>query len=364
VVEHDRDVIEIADHVIDLGPKAGPHGGEVVFEGSVEDLYDAPTLTGSFMKHMLPLKTEPRRPTGKLRIAGAITNNLKNLTVDIPTGVLTVVTGVAGSGKSSLINEEFLKLYPDSVVIDQAAVGVSRRSNTATYTRIMDEVRKLFARANQVSPSLFSFNSDGACANCQGLGVEYTDLAFMEGYKSPCDVCEGHRFTAEVLAYKLRGSSISDILGMTTEEALEFFPEPKIRKVVQALNDVGLGYLRLGQPLNTLSGGECQRLKLATKLHKKSSIYVMDEPTTGLHMSDVGHLLEIIERLVNQGNTVIVIEHDLDVIRNADWIIDLGPDAGSAGGRVVFEGTPSELVESESSLTAEYVRRDVARVPA
>jgi excinuclease ABC A subunit len=249
-------------------------------------------------------------------------------------------------------------------VIDQAAVGVSRRSNTATYTGIMDEIRKLFAKANSVSPSLFSFNSDGACPNCQGLGVVYTDLAFMEGYKSPCDVCEGHRFTAEVLAYELRGSSISDVLAMTTEEALEFFPEPRIRKVVQALNDVGLGYLKLGQPLNTLSGGECQRLKLATELHKKSSIYVMDEPTTGLHMSDVGHLLEIIERLVNQGNSVIVIEHDLDVIRNADWIIDLGPDAGSAGGQVVFEGTPVQLIENGNSLTAEHVRRDVARVPA
>ncbi|HEX2178173.1 MAG TPA: ATP-binding cassette domain-containing protein, partial [Actinomycetota bacterium] len=363
VVEHDRDVIEIADHVIDLGPKAGPHGGEVVYEGSVENLYDAPTLTGTFMKHQLPLKTGPRQPTGHLRVSNATTNNLKNVTVDIPTGVLTVVTGVAGSGKSSLVNDEFLKLYPESVVIDQAAVGVSRRSNTATYTGILDDIRKLFAKANGVSPSLFSFNSDGACPNCQGLGVVYTDLAFMEGYKSPCDVCDGHRFTAEVLAYRLRGSSISDVLAMTTEEALAFFSEPKIRKVVQALNDVGLGYLKLGQPLNTLSGGECQRLKLATELHKKSSIYVMDEPTTGLHMSDVGHLLEIIERLVNQGNTVIVIEHDLDVIRNADWIIDLGPDAGSAGGRVVFEGTPGDLIESGDSLTAEHVRRDVARVP-
>ncbi|HEX2178360.1 MAG TPA: excinuclease ABC subunit UvrA, partial [Actinomycetota bacterium] len=215
VVEHDRDVIEIADHVIDLGPKAGPHGGEVVYEGSVENLYDAPTLTGTFMKHQLPLKTGPRQPTGHLRVSNATTNNLKNVTVDIPTGVLTVVTGVAGSGKSSLVNDEFLKLYPESVVIDQAAVGVSRRSNTATYTGILDEIRKLFAKANGVSPSLFSFNSDGACPNCQGLGVVYTDLAFMEGYKSPCDVCDGHRFTAEVLAYKLRGRSISDVLAMT-----------------------------------------------------------------------------------------------------------------------------------------------------
>jgi excinuclease UvrABC ATPase subunit len=357
VVEHDRDVIKIADHVVDLGPKGGPHGGEVVYEGSVAELYDAETLTGSFMKHKLPLKTSPRQPTGKLRIENATANNLKNLTVDIPTGVFTVVSGVAGSGKSSLINDEFLKYHPDAVVIDQGGVGASRRSNTATYTGIMDEIRKLFAKANKVSASLFSFNSDGACPNCQGLGVVYTDLAFMEGYKSPCDVCDGHRFTPEVLAYQFRGLSISDVLAFTTAEALEFFPEPKIHKVVQALNDVGLGYLKFGQPLNTLSGGECQRLKLATELHKRSSIYVMDEPTTGLHMSDIGHLLEIIERLVNQGNSVIVIEHDLDVIKNADWIIDLGPGAGSVGGQVVFEGTPSELLSSSHSVTAEHVRR-------
>jgi excinuclease ABC A subunit len=309
------------------------------------------------MKHKLPLKTSPRQPTGKLRIENATANNLKNLTVDIPTGVFTVVSEVAGSGKSSLINDEFLKYHPDAVVIDQGGVGASRRSNTATYTGIMDEIRKLFAKANKVSASLFSFNSDGACPNCQGLGVVYTDLAFMEGYKSPCDVCDGHRFTPEVLAYQFRGLSISDVLAFTTAEALEFFPEPKIHKVVQALNDVGLGYLKFGQPLNTLSGGECQRLKLATELHKRSSIYVMDEPTTGLHMSDIGHLLQIIERLVNQGNSVIVIEHDLDVIKNADWIIDLGPGAGSAGGQVVFEGTPSELLSSSHSVTAEHVRR-------
>jgi excinuclease UvrABC ATPase subunit len=359
VVEHDRDVIEIADHVVDMGPGAGAQGGEVVYEGSVTDLYEAGTPTGRFMKHKLSLKENSRQPTGKLRVENATTNNLKNVTVDIPTGVFVVVSGVAGSGKSSLINDSFLPLYPEAVVIDQAAVGVSRRSNAGTYTGMMDDIRKLFAKTNEVSPSLFSFNSKGACPNCQGLGVIYTDLAFMEGYKSPCDVCEGKRFTADVLEHKLRGRSISDILEMTSAEALDFFTEKKVGKVLAALVDVGLGYLKIGQPLNTLSGGECQRLKLATELHKKSSIYVMDEPTTGLHMSDVGHLLEIIERLVSQGNTVIVIEHDLDVIKNADWIIDLGPDAGSAGGEVVFEGTPSDLVKAANSLTADHVRRDL-----
>ena len=359
VVEHDRDVIEIADHVVDLGPGAGPLGGEVVYEGTVADLYEAPTLTGRFMKHKLPMKDAHRQPAGKLRVEGASTHNLKNVTVDIPTGVFTVITGVAGSGKSTLINEEFLPLYPEAVVIDQAGVGQSRRSNAATYTGMLDEIRRLFAKANGVSPSLFSFNSKGACPNCQGLGVVYTDLAFMDGYKSPCDECKGRRFTADVLAYHLRGSSISDVLEMTASDALEFFTETRIHKVLQALNDVGLGYLKLGQPLNTLSGGECQRLKLATELHKQSSIYVMDEPTTGLHMSDVGHLLQIIERLVSRGNTVIVIEHDLDVIKNADWVIDLGPYAGSAGGEIVFQGPPSRLISSTDSLTAEHVRRDL-----
>jgi excinuclease UvrABC ATPase subunit len=359
VVEHDRDVIDIADHVIDMGPRAGRHGGEVVFAGSVAELTNADTLTGTHMQHRLSLKTKVRKPTGTMTVANANLHNLRDITVEIPAGVLTVVTGVAGSGKSTLINDIFVPLHPDAVVIDQAAVGVSRRSNTATYTGILDEVRKLFAKATGASPSLFSFNSKGACPNCNGLGVIYTDLAFMEGIKTPCEICEGQRFTADVLALKLRDKSISDVFAMTTEAALDFFPEKKIKTVVQALNDVGLGYLQLGQPLDTLSGGECQRLKLATELHKKSSIYIMDEPTTGLHMSDVGHLLHIIDRLVDQGNSVIVIEHDLDVIKNADWIIDLGPDAGSAGGEVVFEGTPEQLLTAEGSITAAYVRRDV-----
>jgi excinuclease UvrABC ATPase subunit len=359
VVEHDRDVIAVADHVVDIGPKAGAHGGEVVFEGPVARLPGADTLTGRFMEHSLPMKTRFRQRTGVLTIDGAKLHNLNDVTVDIPTGVLTVVTGVAGSGKSTLINRVFLAQHPDAIVIDQSAVGVSRRSNPATYTGIMDTIRSLFAKANKVSPSLFSFNSKGACQQCQGLGVIYTDLAFMEGIRSPCELCGGKRFPDEVLDHHLRGKSIFDVLELTAGEALEFFGEKKLQPVLRAINDVGLDYLKLGQPLNTLSGGECQRIKLATELHKQGSVYVMDEPTTGLHMSDVGHLLEIMERLADRGNSVIVIEHNLDVIKNADWIIDMGPDGGSRGGQVVFEGTPRDLLAATGSCTAEFLRKDL-----
>ncbi|MEV4539921.1 excinuclease ABC subunit UvrA [Asanoa sp. NPDC049518] len=358
VVEHDRDVIAVADHVIDLGPKAGTHGGEVVFAGSFAELASAPTLTGRFIRHALPLKTSARTPTGALTIRGATLNNLRNVTVDIPTGVLTVVTGVAGSGKSTLVNEVFLGQFPDAVNIDQSAVGASIRSNPATYTGLMDDIRRLFAKANGVNAGLFSFNSKGACANCQGLGVIYTDLGFMEGFKSPCEVCHGRRFSQEVLDYHLRGKSIADVLELTAAEAAEFFTEKKLRTILSAVNDVGLDYLRLGQPLSTLSGGECQRIKLATELHKTGTVYVMDEPTTGLHMSDIQHLLGIIDRLVNQGNSVVVIEHNLDVIKNADWIVDLGPEGGTKGGEVLFTGTPADLLEADTH-TAAAVRRDL-----
>ncbi|GIF70763.1 ATP-binding cassette domain-containing protein [Asanoa siamensis] len=359
VVEHDRDVIAVADHVVDMGPKAGAHGGQVVFTGSFAELTEAPTLTGRFMKHALPLKQEARTPTGALTIRDASRNNLKNVTVDIPTGVLTVVTGVAGSGKSTLINEVFLGTFPDAIEIDQSAVGASIRSNPATYTGLMDDIRRLFAKANGVNAGLFSFNSKGACTNCQGLGVLYTDLGFMEGFKSPCDVCRGRRFSEEVLGYQLRGKSIADVLELTAAEAAEFFTEKKLRTILSAVNDVGLDYLRLGQPLSTLSGGECQRIKLATELHKTGTVYVMDEPTTGLHMSDIQHLLEIIDRLVNQGNSVVVIEHNLDVIKNADWIVDLGPEGGTAGGEVLFTGPPADLLKADT-YTAEAVRHDLA----
>ncbi|HEY0605768.1 MAG TPA: excinuclease ABC subunit UvrA [Herpetosiphonaceae bacterium] len=355
VVEHDPDVIAIADHVVDIGPGAGTHGGHVVFQGSYAALKHADTLTGQFLKQHLPVKQTVRRPTGQMVIKNASLHNLKNVTVSIPTGVLTIVTGVAGSGKSTLINDVFLAQHPDALVIDQSRVTANSRSAPATYTGIMDDIRQTFAKANGVSASLFSFNSAGSCENCNGLGVVYTDLAFMEGIVSTCEICEGKRFKSEVLAYNLRGKTISDVLDMTAEEALAFFSEKKIKAVLQAMNDVGLSYLKLGQPLSTVSGGEGQRLKLATELHKKGSVYVMDEPTTGLHLSDIGLLMGIIDRLVDAQNTVILIEHHLDVIRQADWIIDLGPEGGSAGGEVLFEGPPHALKDCRRSLTARFI---------
>ncbi|MBE0671396.1 MAG: excinuclease ABC subunit UvrA [Anaerolineales bacterium] len=355
VVEHDPDVIKVADHVVDVGPLAGPHGGEIVYEGSYANLLKANTITGKHMQQSIPIKDSFRTPAGKLPIKNAKVNNLKNVSVNIPTGVLTVVTGVAGSGKSSLINEVFQHQHPDAIVIDQSAVGVNSRSNPATYTGILDDVRKAFASANKVQASLFSFNSKGACENCQGLGVVYTELSFFDSVKSPCEVCGGKRFKDEVLAYKLNGKSISDVLAMNVEQALEYFELKEVVKKLQAMSDVGLDYLGLGQPLSTLSGGECQRIKLASELHKKGSIYIMDEPTTGLHISDIGHLMQVINRLVDTGNTVVVIEHNLHVIKNADWIIDMGPEGGSKGGQVMFEGTPKELLKAKHSLTSAYL---------
>lgn len=355
VVEHDPDVIATADHLVDMGPKAGIHGGEVVFEGSYDELKQADTLTGQFLNRHHPIKQKVRQPSGKMTVRNANLHNLKNITVNIPTDVLTVVTGVAGSGKSTLINDVFLAQHPDAIVIDQSRVTANSRSAPATYTGIMDDIRQAYAKANQVSASLFSFNSTGSCPNCNGLGVVYTDLAFMEGVTSTCEICEGKRFKPEVLAYHLRGKSISDVLDMTVEEALAFMSEKKPKAVLQAMNDVGLGYLKLGQPLSTISGGEGQRLKLATELHKRGSVYVMDEPTTGLHLSDIGLLMGIIDRLVDAKNTVILIEHHLEVIRQADWVIDLGPEGGSAGGEVLFEGPPHALKACERSITAKFI---------
>lgn len=356
VVEHDPDVIKAADHIVDVGPKAGTHGGEIVYEGSFANLLKANTLTGKHMKQVVPLKDEFRKATGKLPIKNAKVNNLQNVSVDIPTGILTVITGVAGSGKSSLINEVFVQQHPDSIVIDQSAVGVNSRSNPATYTGILDDVRKAFASVNKVNAALFSFNSKGACETCQGLGVIYTDLAFLSEAKTPCETCGGKRFKDEVLQYKLNGKNISEVLALNVQQALEYFTLPEVTKKLQAMNDVGLNYLSLGQPLSTLSGGECQRIKLASELHKKGSIYIMDEPTTGLHMSDIGHLMEVINRLVDTGNTVVVIEHNLHVIKNADWIIDMGPEGGSKGGQVMFEGTPKQLLSAKRSLTSQYIQ--------
>ncbi len=357
VVEHDREVMEIADYIIDVGPHAGSRGGEIVYEGDFAGLLRADTLTGRYLKQSLPLKPSTRMPKGWMTVSRASLHNLKDVTVDIPVGVLTVVTGVAGSGKSTLINGVFLPSHPEANVIDQSAVCTSNRSNPATYTGMMDEIRRLFAAANKVSASLFSFNSKGACSNCQGHGMIYTDLAFLEPIRTTCEICAGRRFSDEVLAYKLNGKSISDVLAMTVREASEFFGTKELLRQLQALEDVGLGYVTLGQPLSTLSGGECQRIKLAGELHKEGSLYVMDEPTTGLHMSDISRLMDIMNRLVDKGNTVVVIEHNLDVIKSADWIIDMGPEGGNRGGRIIFEGTPAQLAASEHSITGVYLRQ-------
>jgi excinuclease UvrABC ATPase subunit len=355
VVEHDPDVIKAADHIVDVGPLAGVNGGQVVFEGTYSELLNAKTLTGEHLKDQTPIKQEFRRAKGKLTIKDAHVNNLQHITVDIPTGVFTAVTGVSGSGKSSLIHQVFLKQHPDAIVVNQSAVGTSNRSNPATYIGIMDVIRKTFAKVNKVDAGLFSFNSKGACDNCKGAGFLTTDLGFLDDAKTPCDICGGKRFKDEVLAYKYNGKSITEVLDLTMAEANDFFDLPEIAQTLQALNDVGLEYLTLGQPLSTLSGGECQRIKLASELHKKGTVYVLDEPTTGLHISDITRLLKLIDRLVEDGNTVITIEHNVEIIRQADWIIDLGPEGGDKGGKIIFEGTPADLVKSKNTLIAEFL---------
>ena len=355
VVEHDPDVIKAADHVVDMGPHAGVRGGTVMFEGTYEGLLKSDTLTGKHLKDETPMKTEFRQPTGKLSITDAHANNLQHVNVDIPTGVFTVVTGIAGSGKSSLIHQVFLKQHPDAIVVDQSPVGANSRSNPATYIGVMDDIRKAFAKANNVDAGLFSFNSKGACDNCKGAGFLTQNLGFLDDAKTICPVCNGKRFKDEVLAYTYKDKSITEVLELTMAEANGFFDLKEIAAKLQALNDVGLEYLTLGQPLSTLSGGECQRIKLASELHKKGSVYVLDEPTTGLHMSDITRLHQLINRLVDDGNTVITIEHNLDVIRQADWIIDLGPEGGDKGGQIMFEGTPAELAKSKKALIAQYL---------
>jgi excinuclease UvrABC ATPase subunit len=359
VVEHKPEAIAIAEHVVDLGPGAGTEGGEVVFEGTVEALRASGTLTGRHLDDRASLKPSVRTPSGVLEVRGASAHNLQDVDVDIPLGVLVVVTGVAGSGKSSLIDGSVSGR--DGVVsVDQAAIKGSRRSNPATYTGLLDPIRKAFAKANGVKPALFSANSEGACPACNGAGVIYTDLAMMAGATSICEDCEGKRFQASVLDYRLGGRDISEVLAMSVTEAGEFFGAgeartPAARAILDRLADVGLGYLSLGQPLTTLSGGERQRLKLATRMAEKGGVYVLDEPTAGLHLADVEQLLGLLDRLVEDGKSVIVIEHHQAVMVHADWIIDLGPGAGHDGGRIVFQGTPADLVAVRSTLTGEHL---------
>ncbi|MYV57251.1 excinuclease ABC subunit UvrA [Streptomyces sp. SID3212] len=360
VVEHDPDVLAIADHVVDMGPGAGADGGRVVFEGPVELLREADTLTGRFLRRRTTVKESVRSPAGWSAVTGAALHNLKGIDVRFPTAVLTVVTGVAGSGKSTLVSEVFTAAYPEAVVIDQGAITASSRSTPASYLGVMDTIRTLFARENGVDPGLFSFNSTGACPECAGRGTLTTDMAFMDPVTTVCPVCEGRRFHAGVRKHLLRGRSVVEVLEMTAVEALEFFEEKRLRRPLQALNDVGLTHLPLGRALSTLSGGERQRIKLATQLHRTGGVYVLDEPTTGLHLADVETLLALLDRMVDAGNSVICVEHHLEVVKRADWVIDLGPDGGRHGGEVVFAGTPEGLLGHPTSFTAAHLRKDLA----
>ena len=361
VVEHDKDIISIADEVIDVGPLAGKNGGQILFQGSYEQLLVSGTLTGKAMREKITVKEAPRKPVKFLPVREAKLHNLKNVSVDIPLNVLTVVTGVAGSGKSSLIREVFAKQYEDDVVlVDQSPISARERSTPATFLGFFDEIRKLMAAENKVDAALFSFNSKGACPICKGKGIIVTELAFMDPIVTECEACEGVRYSKEALSYHYQGKNIVEILRMSAEEALVFFEEnKKIRKYVKAMIEVGLPYLSLGQPLSTLSGGERQRIKLAKHLDKKGNVYVLDEPTTGLHASDIKKVMRLLEELVKRGNTVIVIEHNTDVMKLADYLIDVGPDGGNAGGEVVFTGTPQDMIEQAETITARYLRKSL-----
>ena len=359
VVEHDKDIISIADEVIDVGPLAGKAGGQILFQGSYENLLLSGTKTGNAMKEQIPVKENPRTATEFLPVRNAGLHNLKNISVDIPLNILTVVTGVAGSGKSTLIRDVFAKQYADRVVmVDQSPVTATGRSTAATFLGFFDEIRKLLAAENQQDPSLFTFNGAGGCPVCKGRGVIVTELVFMDPVTTICEECEGKRYSKEALKYSYRGKNIIEILDMSVEDAYEFFRDnSKISKRLKAMLEVGLPYLSLGQPLSTLSGGERQRVKLAKDLDKKGNIYILDEPTTGLHASDIKSIMSLLEKLVKRGNTVIVIEHNLDVMKQADYIIDIGPDGGTGGGEVVFTGSPAEMIQSSDTITARYLRR-------
>ncbi|MFF3771407.1 ATP-binding cassette domain-containing protein [Streptomyces sp. NPDC002232] len=356
VVEHDPDVMAVADHIVEIGPRAGVHGGTVVFEGSHAELTEADTLTGRGLRRIGGLKETPR-PFGRtLPVRDATVHNLKNVSTEIPAGVLTAVTGVAGAGKSSLIAHAFREQYPNAVFVDQSSIARSSRSTPASYLKLMDPIRKLFAKASGEDASLFSFNSKGACEECEGRGVLITEVAYMDPVTTHCESCEGRRFKESVLRHTVRGKNIADVLEMSAEEATEFFPSGPLRTRVGALMETGIGYLGLGQSLATLSGGERQRLKLADRLSGSGTVYILDEPTTGLHLSDIDMLLGLLNRIVDRGNTVVVIEHDLAVVAQADWVVDLGPEGGNTGGEIVFTGTPAELLRTPHSHTAEHLR--------
>lgn len=356
VVEHDPDIIKIADFIVDVGPEAGNRGGYITFRGTFPELIESDTRTGRAFRKNHVFKNAPRKAQGYYEMKQAKSNNLKNIDVRIPKGVLTVITGVAGSGKSSLIFDEFLPQNLDAIVIDQSAVHRSSRSNIATYTDISNHIRTIFAKENSVDKALFSFNSQGACVKCKGKGVIEFNLAFMDDVKVECNQCHGKKYRPEVLKYLLKGKNIVEILDMTIEEAITFFDDKKITKTLMSLREVGVGYLTLGQSVTTLSGGECQRIKLASELHKSGALYILDEPTTGLHMANVEQLLEILNRLVDNGSTVVVIEHNTEIMKQADWMIDLGPEAGKNGGTIVFEGIPQESLQSEQSITGKILK--------
>ena len=359
VVEHDKDIISIADEVIDVGPLAGKNGGQILFQGSYESLLLSGTKTGQALNNEIKIKDNPRIPKKFLPVRGANLHNLKNVDIDIPLGILTVVTGVAGSGKSSLIRDVFAKQYENQVVlIDQSAITATGRSTVCTYLGFFDEIRKVFAKENNVSDSLFTFNGKGACPYCKGRGAITTELVFMDPVTTVCEYCNGTRYSDEALRYNYKGKNIVDILNMSVEDAVPFFSDnKKIMNHLQALMEVGLPYISLGQPLSTFSGGERQRVKLAQNIKKKGNIYILDEPTTGLHASDITKVMEILEGIVDRGNTVIVIEHNTDVMKLADYLIDVGPDGGTKGGKIVFKGTPKEMVEHGNTITAEYLKK-------
>lgn len=358
VVEHSRQMIELADHVVEMGPLAGAQGGQVIFQGTVEQLKQTDTLTAACMREKIALNTHPLPWTQSFVLEHVSRNNLKDVSVEIPKGILTAVTGVAGSGKSSLIRQEFVERYPDCIVIDQKPIGTSARSTPATYTGVMDDIRKLFAKENGVSAQWFSFNSKGACPVCKGKGEILPDVAFADPVAILCEECMGKRYNPTALSYPYQGKNIEEVMSLTIHQALEFFSQPKIHERLQCMLDVGLGYMTLGQPTSTLSGGEVQRLKLASELHKQGNVYVLDEPTTGLHNRDVARLIQLLRRIVAAGNTVIVVEHRQELLAQADWIIDLGPEGGRKGGEVMFTGTPEQLLTCADSLTGQYLRKN------